>query len=96
MTEVVPRGVQSLVTSIARFFSWFLAFLLLQYFPTAVRILEFHTCMFIFAAVIILTGTIVVVFCVPEASIRDIETGKEVEKNQVKTVEKVDELLQVD
>jgi hypothetical protein len=72
MSEIMPQKVRSFGISIANTCNWLLAFVLLQFFSTAVKALQFHNCMYIFSFVVFL-GMIFVMFCVPETRNKSFE-----------------------
>lgn len=89
--EIMPQNIRSFGISIVNTFNWILAFILLKYFSTAVKVFQFHTCMFIFSG-FALAGILFVIFYVPESknrSFEEIENSLTIQKSKFKELEGV-------
>ncbi|KAL7032244.1 hypothetical protein ACKWTF_007259 [Chironomus riparius] len=76
LSELLPLRIRSFGVSFCTGILWFVAFLLLRFFPTAVEIFQLHGCMFIFCLITFM-GMIFVIAFVPETKNK---TAEEIEK----------------
>ncbi|KAG5684574.1 hypothetical protein PVAND_013799 [Polypedilum vanderplanki] len=72
LSEILPPRIRSSGTTLCTALLWFIAFLLLRFFPLAVNVLQLHVCMYFFCSITLL-GMIFVIFFVPETKNRSTE-----------------------
>lgn len=72
MAEVMPQSIRSFGVSICNTVNWLLCFLMLKFFPTIVKSIGFHNCMFLLAGSAVV-GIFAVLLLVPETKNRSFE-----------------------
>lgn len=72
MAEVMPQSIRSFGVSVCNTTNWILCFLMLKFFPTLVKDIGFHNCMFFLAGSAVF-GIVFVALFVPETKNRSFE-----------------------